>query len=103
MHVKIRLLQQWRMGWETAADKSNLLRKVNEQSLRISTTFKSTTSFKVLASTPYKPRITFCITIANKMVDDLKGCLKEIQHILDSFDLNNVYVFLNIVYSNKVL
>ena len=102
MHVKIRLLQQWRMGWETA-DKSNLLRKVNEQSLRIFTTFKSTTSFKDLASTPYQPRTTFCITIANKMVDDLKCCLKEIPHILDSFDLNHVYVFLNIAYLNKVL
>ena len=90
------------MGWETA-DKSNLLRKVNEQSLRIFTTFKSTTSFKDLASTPYQPRTTFCITIANKMVDDLKCCLKEIPHILDSFDLNHVYVFLNIAYLNQVL
>ena len=52
---------------------------------------------------PYQPRTTFCITIANKMVDDLKCCLKEIQHILDSFDLNHVYVFLNIVYLIKVL
>ena len=37
------------------------------------------------------------------MVDDLKSCLKEIQHKLDSFDLNHVYVFLNIVYLNKGL
>ena len=85
------------------ADKSDFLRKVNEQSLRISMTLNSTTSFKELASTPYQPRNTFCKTIANKMVDDLKSCLKEIQHKLDWFDLNHVYVFLNIVYLNKVL
>ena len=42
-----------------------------------------------MASTPCN---TFCIPIASKMVDNLKSCVNERQHIIDSSDLKHVYV-----------
>ena len=74
------------------AHKSNfrIMRKVNEQPLRISTAVQSKPSFWELASGPCT---TFCISIANnKMVDNLNSSVNEIQHITDSFGLKHGYV-----------
>ena len=86
-------------AWETA-DKSNFLRKMNEQPLHIPAAFQSKTSFKELASTPCT---TFFILFANKMVDNLKSCVSEIHPVIDSFDLKHVNVFFSVVYLSKEL
>ena len=87
LYVKIQVLQQWWMGWGNSWQIK--LSEKDEQPLRISTAFKSKTYFKEMASTPCN---TFCIPIASKMVDNLKSCVNERQHIIDSSDLKHVYV-----------